>query len=194
VSSRLVRRTCATAAAIAACAGLGCGGAEPARAPEQPVDTSVAAESRADTAPPWYQRTRVLDLTGDGQADTARLDAVGARLDSLRITLALVVGGTVRHREAWGSSYELALADSSRRVGPSGEALLRARLDSVLLGVRVQRLDAPGVRLVAEDSAILAPLEPRPVHRVSFAYGSETTVHLAWDAPRERFVRLWSCC
>jgi hypothetical protein len=60
--------------------------------------------------------------------------------------------------------------------------------------VILQRLDAPGVRLMAEDSAALAGLEPRPTHRVSFSYGYETTTRLAWDAPRRRFVRLWSCC
>ena len=54
--------------------------------------------------------------------------------------------------------------------------------------------DAPGVRLMAEDSAILSGVEPRPTHRISFAYGYETTVRLVWDAPRQRFVRLWSCC
>ena len=58
----------------------------------------------------------------------------------------------------------------------------------------LQRFDAPGVRLMAEDSVILASLEPRPTYRVSFSYGFETTVRLAWDAPRQRFVRLFSCC
>jgi hypothetical protein len=73
-------------------------------------------------------------------------------------------------------------------------AVVRAKLDSVLASVVVERLDAPAVRLMAEDSAVLAGLEPRPTHRVSFSYGYETTVRLVWDAPRERFVRLWSCC
>lgn len=182
-------------AAIAVSAMLGCPAGEPGRGAERHAGGNAAADSVARAAPPpWYRRTRALDLTGDGRADSVRLDAVGARPDSLRITLALIVDGAVRHREEWGSSYELALTDSSRRGRPREDARLRARLDSVLMSVVVQRLDAPGVRLMAEDSAILAGLEPRPTHRISFSYGYETTVRLAWDAPRRRFVRLWSCC
>ena len=71
---------------------------------------------------------------------------------------------------------------------------LRARLDSVLASVVVQRLDAPGVVIMEEDRAVLAGLVPRPTHRVSVSYGFETTVRLVWDAPRRRFVRLWTCC
>ena len=188
------RSLTAAIAAIAAIAVLGCPAGEPDRGPGRDTGASAAADSVASAVPPWYRRARALDLTGDGREDSVRLDAVGARPDSLRITLALIVGGAVKHREDWGSSYELALADSSRRGRPEADALLRARLDSVLSGVLVQRFDDPGVRLMAEDSAILAGLEPRPTHRVSFSYGYETTVRLAWDAPRQRFVRLWSCC
>ena len=185
----------ALTAAIAASSVIGCSAGEPDRGAERDARANAAANSVARAAPPpWYRRARALDLTGDGRADSARLDAVGARPDSLHITLALIVGGAVRHREEWGSTYELALTDSSLRRRPQVDALLRARLDSVLSGVLVQRLDAPGSRLMAEDSAILAGLEPRPTHRISFSYGYETTVRLAWDAPRQRFVRLWSCC
>lgn len=190
-----VRALTAAIAAIVASAVLGCLSGEPDRGSERDAMANAAADSVARAAPPpWYRRARALDLTGDGRTDSARLDVVGARPDSLHITLALIVGGTVKHREDWGSSYELALIDSSLRGRPQVDALLRARLDSVLLGVLVERLDAPGVRLMAEDSAILAGLEPRPTHRISFSYGYETTVRLAWDAPRQRFVRLWSCC
>ena len=193
--ARLVMGIRALAAAIAASILLGCPAAGPDDGPERGDMADSASGPVARVAPtPWYRRARALDLTGDGRADSARLEAIGARPDSLRITLALIVDGTVKHREDWGSSYELALIDSSHRDGPRSDVLLRARLDSVLSGVRVQRFDAPGVRLMAEDSAILAGLEPRPTHRISFSYGVETTVRLAWDAPRRRFVRLWSCC
>ena len=161
---------------------------EPAqRATREPATAGVPSA-------PWYQDARVLDLTGDGLVDTVRLEATGVRPDSLGITLSLVVEGEERHREQWGSSYELALLDSAARVRPRIDTLLRARLDSVLASVVVQRLDATGVHLMAEDTATLARLDPRPTHRVSFAYGYETTTRLVWDAPRERFVRLWSCC
>ena len=195
MTSRLVMAVRALTVAIAASAVLGCPAGEPDRASERDTSASAVADSVAPATPPvWYQRARGLDLTGDGQADSARLDAVGARPDSLHITLALIVGGEVKHRENWDSSYELALTDSALRGRPQMDAFLRARLDSVLAGVLVQRLDGPSVRLMAEDSAVLAGLEPRPTHRVSFSYGYETTVRLVWDAPRQRFVRLWSCC
>ena len=158
------------------------------------VVLGCSASEPADAPAPWYRRARTLDLTGDGQADSVRLEAVGGRPDSLRITLSLLVNGLEKHREAWGSSYELTLLDSTARLSPRVSAIVRAKLDSVLASVVVQRLDAAAVRLMAEDSAVLAGLEPRPTHRVSFSYGYETTVRLVLDAPRERFVRLWSCC
>jgi hypothetical protein len=155
----------------------------------------ATADDGAAAAPvAWYRRERTLDLTGDGRADRARLMAVGTHPDSLRLTLSLLVNGEERYRVAWGSSYELALIDPVARLRSGADAVLRAALDSVLASVAVQRLDAPGVRLMAEDSALLAELEPRPTWRVSFSYGYETTVRLAWDAPRGRFVPLWSCC
>ena len=136
----------------------------------------------------------MLDLTGDGRTDRVRMVATGRRADSLRITLSFLVGGEEQLREQWTSADELAHIDSAARLGPRVEAIVRAALDSALASVVVQRLDAPGVRLMAEDSAVLAGLRPRPTQRVSFSYGYETTVRLVWDAPRERFVRLFSCC
>lgn len=153
-----------------------------------------AAVESASAAAPWYSGSRSMDLTGDGRADGVRLEAVGTRADSLRVTLSLVVDGKEKHRAVWGSSYELALVDSVDRVSPRVDAILRAKLDSVLASVIVQRLDARGVHLMAEDSAALAGLVPRPTHRVSFSYGYETTIRLVWDALRERFVQLSTCC
>lgn len=181
--------------AIALSATLGCPPGKPDRERSRDTRPTSAAESVATAAPPpWYRQARALDLTADGRLDSVRLDAVGVRPDSLRITLLLIVDGAVKHREQWASSYELALMDTSRRSRPQVAALLRGRLDSVLSSVRVERLDAPGVRLMPEDRAILSGLEPAPTHRISFAYGYETTVRLVWDAPRQHFVRLWSCC
>lgn len=164
--------------------------------PEPAPDSALAvAPPSVDTVPaPRYLRTRAMDLTGDGVADTVRLVATGVRPDSLQVELSLVVDGRVLHEERWGSGYELALVDSAQRAPGRAEAALRARLDSVLARVRVDSIGAPGVRLMAEDRAILDTVAPRPVWRVSIAYGYETTARLAWDAPRRRFVRLFSCC
>lgn len=67
------------------------------------------------------------------------------------------MGGAVRHREQWGSSYELALMDTSRRGRPQVAALLGAQLDSVLSSVRVERLDAPGASFGCGAAASLFP-------------------------------------
>lgn len=153
-----------------------------------PAVDSVASPSA------WYTNTRALDLTGDGRADTVKLQAVGTQPDSMDITLTMIVDGEEKNRTTWGSSYELALADSATRSGPGARDFLRARLDSVLASVTVEPLDAPGVRLMAEDSATLASLVPRPTRRITVAYGYETVARMVWDAPRRRFVSLWSCC
>ena len=176
---------------LALIAALGCTTSETAN--ELQVETTRT--SRAGVAPmPWYRGARALDLTGDGQADSVRLEALGASPDSLVITLSLIVEAEEKHREQWGSTDELTLVDSTARSHTQVDAILRAQLDSVLASVVVQRLDASGVQLMAEDGAVLAGLDPRPTHRVSFSYGYETTARLVWDAPRKRFVRLWSCC
>lgn len=172
---------------------MGCPAGEEDRDRNRDATPASAAESVATAAPPWYRRARTIDLTSDGQMDSVRLDALGTQPDSLRLMLLLIVGGAVKHREEWGSTYELALVDTARS-GPQVAVAVRSQLDSVLSSVRVERLDAPGVRLLTEDSAILRGLDSPPTHRVSFAYGYETTVRLVWDAPRQRFVRLWSCC
>ena len=184
------RTLSSTVGLVAACVLPGCSASEVARDPATESATAVARLA----PPPWHRSARSLDLTGDGRPDSVHLEAVGTRLDSLRITLTLLVGGEAKLQETWGSSYELALADSAVRVGPRADAFMRARLDTILASVVVQPFTARGVRLMAEDSAVLAGLDPRPSQRISFAYGYETTVRLVWDAARERFVRLWSCC
>ena len=172
--------------------GLACGGP----GAESPRDERSAAAVKAsdEASLPWYRRGRALDLTGDASADSVHLEAIGERPDSLRITLTLLVGGEEKHREEWGSSYELALVDSASRRRARVDTVLGGKLDSVLASVAVRPLEAPGARLMREDSAVLAGLEPRPAQLVSFSYGYESRVRLVWDAPRRRFVRLWSCC
>ena len=186
---------------LAVVAALGCPANEPGDQPALDTRSTAGASSagastsRASPAPaPWYSAARTLDLTGDGRADSVRLVATGSDTDSLSVTLTFTVDGEEKLRERWSSVDELILLDSAARVMPRAEPVLRAQLDSVLASVVVQRFDAPGVVIMAEDSAALAGLDPRPTQRVSFSYGYETTVRLVWDAPRRRFVRLFSCC
>lgn len=142
----------------------------------------------ATAAAPWYQSVRTLDLTGDGRADSVRLEARGAQLDSMEVTIVFVVDGAVQHRARWGSSYELALPDTS--IGADSATVLRTRLDNVLSSVAVR----PMGEAMAEDSAALATLSAPPTQVISYQYGYETVVRMVWDAAQQRFVGLWSCC
>lgn len=181
----MVRFTTVAAIGLATCVGA---------CAAEPSSDSPAAVATTTAPAPWYQGARTLDLTGDGRPDSVHLVAVGTRPDSLAISLSLLVDGEEQHREEWGSSYELALVDSASRLRPRVDTILRTALDSVLAGVVVQRLGTPDHPIMAEDSAALAELEPRPTHVVMFSYGYETMIRLVWDAPRRRFVRLFSCC
>jgi hypothetical protein len=105
-----------------------------------------------------------------------------------------LVNGAEKHREEWGSSYELEFRDAAARRGAQVEAFLRARLDTVLASVSVEPLEGRTPGLMAEDSAILKDISPWPKERIIFSYGFESQPNLFWDAPRSRFVRLWSCC
>ena len=190
---RMRSRRCVSLLALVVVAGCPASDTTRETAPDT-ARSAKAGEARTAQASSWYDRVRAIDLTGDGELDTVRLVAAGERPDSLQVSLTFVVDGAEEHRESWGSSYELALVDSAVRRGAEAGGILRARLDSVLASVVVQPFSAPGVRVMAEDSATLAGLDPRPTHRVSFSYGYESTTRLVWDAPRARFVRLWSCC
>lgn len=112
----------------------------------------------------------------------------------MQIRLVFRVDGEEKHREEWGGSYELALLDSATRHGPDAGERLRARLDSVLASVTVEPIEGRTLGVMAEDSAILNDFSPWPKERVIFSYGYESQPNLFWDAPRQRFVRLWSCC
>src|SRR5688572_10443643 len=104
-------------------AALGCPSAETT---DQPARDAVRDSVATVPAPLWYRRARAVDLTGDGRADSVRLEASGTRPDSLSITLTLLVDGEEKHREQWGSSYELTLLDSATRVPPRVDRALRA--------------------------------------------------------------------
>lgn len=157
----------------------------------QSPSASSTASAPADSAV-WLTRERTLDFTGDGLPDTVRLRALGRSADSLRIELTFRSGGAVRWREAWASDYELAvappLADHAAR-----DSFVRGRLDRALASVEVEPFDPAAYATMADpvDSAILR----RPPHeQVSFAYGYETTVVLAWDPATARLERLHACC
>ena len=106
------------------------------------VTPAALPDSAAVGAVAWYERSRLLDVTGDGVADTLSLRAVGTRADSLAIALTFVSKGREVFRQEWGSSYELVdppFPDSSPPTVV--ESFLRARLDSVLARIRVRPFD-----------------------------------------------------
>ena len=157
------------------------------RAPSSASPASAAADPAV-----WHTRERTLDFTGDGKPDTVRLRALGRSPDSLRIELTFRSGGAVRWREEWASDYELAvappLADEAARA-----SFVRGRLDRALASVEVEPFDPAAYATMADpvDSALL---KSPPPEQVSFAYGYETTVVLAWDPAAATLERLHACC
>jgi hypothetical protein len=189
----------------------------------QPPASSSPASAAVDSTV-WLTRQRTMDFTGDGIPDTVRFEprsafagwagadeaqvnslhgqgihrlapglrALGRAPDSLRIALVFWSGGAERWREDWASDYELvtapALEDEAARA-----AFVRSRLERALASVEVEPFDRASYETMADpvDSAVLrAP----PSHQVSFAYGYETTIVLAWDPASAKLRLLHACC
>jgi hypothetical protein len=173
-------------AAFALAAALGCTGASP---------TPDAADAPAGPRGPAYARTLVRDLNADGRADSAVLVATGPGPDSLDVALTLFVDGRPAHREEWTSDDELIDVADSVRVRPRLDAYVRDRLDAALESLDVSPLDTAETRLMSDrPDDVLASLQPLPRSQLNLSYGYETSVALAWDATRRRFVVLWICC
>jgi hypothetical protein len=159
--------------------------------PERPEEAPTPPGPAATEAL-WFERHRTLDFTGDGQPDTVELRATGLAADSLRVVLTFRSGGEVRWREEWGSEYELvdppSLADSAARAG-----YVRSRLERALASVEVEPFD-PGAYVTTADPVDSALLRRPPARQVSYAFGFETTVVLAWDPSGRRLRMLHACC
>jgi hypothetical protein len=163
----------------------------------EPIPSSTSREAAdssrgAADSTVWLTRERTLDFTDDGVPDTVRLQAVGRTADSLRIALTFRSAGAERWREEWASEYELIVSppldtDSARA------AFVRDRLDRVLASVVVEPFDLTDYTTMGQpvDSAVLR--QP-PSQQVSFAFGFETTVVLAWDPAAGTLRRLHACC
>ena len=167
---------------ISASAAMGC-------AEFAPSDSATPA-TVDDT--PWLTRYRSIDFTGDGIEDTVRLQAVGREVDSLRVTLTFVSGGVTRLETGWGSDYELVIPTPPEDKAARAEHL-RRRLGRVISSVQLEPFDRTAYLTMAQevDSTLLAS---PPARQVTFSYGYETTVVLAWDPVAERLRVLHSCC
>jgi hypothetical protein len=104
-------------------------------AAEMPKDSMVLIDGAAG----WYDRSRVLDVTGDGMPDTLQLIARGARTDSLVMTLLVRSQGDTSILAAWRSDYDfIDPPDEIKLPGPARDSTLRARYDRVLQSAVVE--------------------------------------------------------
>jgi hypothetical protein len=90
----------------------------------------------------WYEKTRLLDVNGDGRPDTVRLRALGHRADSLAITLSFLSGRDELYKTEWYSGYEL--VDPPLPKNPPTAVLdsfVRHRLDRVLADIELSPFD-----------------------------------------------------
>lgn len=189
------------AAAVALLGLVACGssreiGSDDSSAPSQPPApaTRDTAATAVAEAPVWFRQARALDLTGDGVADSAVVEARGERSDSLKLRLSFVVGGRRLFSQDWASEYELAMADSLRRHPPGSDAYVRGALQKVLARIQLARLDTSYVRDFPHDTAALALARRGPVRSIVVAYGYETVVTVVWDPAARRFLVAHACC
>ena len=105
-----------------------------------------------DGASGWYDRRRVLDVTGDGLPDTLQLVARGPRTDSLVMLLMVRTQGDSIIIASWGSDYDFIDPPDELRVpGVARDSALRERYDRVLREASVE----PHV-----DSTLMRPWTP----------------------------------
>jgi hypothetical protein len=108
------------------------------------VDTATVGQAKptAVAAPAWFADEREIDLTGDGKADTARLEAVGPTVDSLQIVLTIRSGGSTVYRNSWNSIYALsAISEEGSHAIPHPDSALRGQLRAFLSKLKIEPLD-----------------------------------------------------
>jgi hypothetical protein len=124
---------------------LGCGRAESGTASStQRFDTSTVASTNATApeTPAWFSDEREIELTGDAKPDTARLQAVGRRVDSLLIVFTIRSGGATVYRNSWSSAYALsALSEEGSRALPHPDSALKRQLHAFIGRLKVEPLD-----------------------------------------------------
>jgi hypothetical protein len=114
------------------CVGAALAVAPAACRQREPASASISAHAPDST---WYEKSRALDATGDGQPDTLRLRAAGRHGDSLEIALTVVSAGREVLRVEWGSDYMLIDPPFERPATQAViDSFIRARLDSTLAG------------------------------------------------------------
>jgi hypothetical protein len=153
----------------------------------------LSAQTTSPAASPWYRRSRTLDITGSNPRDSIVLTATGKRGDSLAIAMTFYVAGSMVHRQKWTSEDELADADSLRASPARLAAFMRERLDTVLLLVKRERINAEQVRHMG-DVTLLGKIVPAPTHQISLSFGFENSLYFVWNTTSRRLTLFMECC
>jgi hypothetical protein len=120
--------------------------------------------------------------------------ASGSLPDSVSLDLRFYVDGSVAHSEGWKSSYELTDRDPLRARPELVWPFLMRRLDRALESVTLEPYDSATASMMSNDLEAIAGIAPKPTSQVSFVYGYESSVAMAFDTVRRQFVVLWTCC
>jgi hypothetical protein len=158
-----------------------------------PSLSAQAATAATPVATPWYRRARALELTGRNPRDSVVLTATGKRADSLAISMAFYVSGTLVHRQTWTSEDELADADALRTSPTKLAAFMRGRLDAVLGMVKREKINAEQVTHMG-DGAVLKKIVPPPTHQIALSFGFENSLYFVWNPTTRKLMLFMECC
>ena len=104
-------------------------------------DSTQSIERPTSSAQTWFADERVLDLTGDGTADTARVEAIGPTADSLEIVFTIRSSGSTVYRNSWSRAYALSAISVEVSTIPHPDSALRRQLASFLSELKIRPLD-----------------------------------------------------
>ena len=151
---------------------------------------------------PWFERSRVLDLTGDGVPDTLRVRAKGTSWEDISATLTIRSAGQLLYEHAWDGRNHF--MNSGER---GSDAAMRAALNDILWGPHLQGLDAKVLcrDMVVADLSEHADTVTADVviqdllggRRLSLDFtpgDGETNRVLAWSTRLRRLVLVAGCC
>jgi hypothetical protein len=165
------------------------------------VVCSVRVPIAAQNAP-WFERSRVIDLTGDGVPDTLRVTAKGRSWKDISAAFTIRSAGQVLYEHTWDGRDHFMHASET-----GSDAAMKTALNDILWGPHVRVLDgeilcrdmvvadlSEHADTVAADLVIRELLEARRLS-LNFTPGDgETNRVLAWSARLDRFVLVAGCC